>query len=170
MKKSIYWKLKYSNFYLFLVHHVTWFSLVNQYLQNILLRLLESRWSPGGVHGKVKITVWKVMWNGVESRWNPGGNRQKFGWAPCQINSTWTPGGLHESMWIPGGMTRNLWGSVKSSISFSGFREPRNQPKVTELWELFVNVSPSHDLTLKSNNFSIKELQLRISSISFSIS
>ena len=47
--------------------------------------------------------------------WNPGGNRQKFGWAPCQINSTWTPGGLHESRWIPGRMTRNLWGSVKSS-------------------------------------------------------
>ena len=31
----------------------------------------------------------KVMWNGVESRWNPGGNRQKFGWALCQINSRW---------------------------------------------------------------------------------
>ena len=25
----------------------------------------------------------------MESRWNPGGNRQKFGWAPCQINSRW---------------------------------------------------------------------------------
>ena len=61
-------------------------------------------WTPHGVRGVHQ-----------ESRWNPGGNRQTFGWAPCQINSTWTPGGLHESTWIPGGMTRNLWGSVKSS-------------------------------------------------------
>ena len=39
------------------------------------------------------------MWNGVESRWNPGGNRQKFGWAPCQRNSTWSPNGHVDSRW-----------------------------------------------------------------------
>ena len=70
-------------------HHVTWFLLINQYLQNILLGLLESRWSPQ------KDENYCVKWCGMgwipqtpcgvhgvhlESRWNPGGNRQKFGW------------------------------------------------------------------------------------------
>ena len=68
-------------FIYFLVQHVTWFSLVNQYLQNILLRLLESRWSPR------KGENYCVKWCGMG--WNPGGNRQKFGWAPCQRNSRW---------------------------------------------------------------------------------
>ena len=77
-------------------------------------------WTPHGVCGVHQ-----------ESRWNPGGNRQKFGWAPCQINSTWTPGGLHESTWIPGGMTRNLWGSVKSSM----FGRPLSR-SLFELWQL----------------------------------
>ena len=73
---------------------MNWFLLINQYLQNILLRLLESRWSPGGVHRKVKITVQSdVEWGGFHR--------------------------LHESMWIPGGSTRNLWGSVKSSFMAS---------------------------------------------------
>ena len=80
-------------------------------------------WTPHGVRGVHQ-----------ESRWNPGGNRQKFGWAPCQINSTWTPGGLHESTWIPGGMTRNLWGSVKSSHDIKVDLCPGYHPDLLQIY------------------------------------
>ena len=128
MKKSIYWELKYSNFYLFFGPSCDLVFISKPIPTKYIIKTagvqVESRWSPW--KGEKYCVKWCGMgWNpwtphgvrGVhqESRWNPGGNRQKFGWAPCQINSTWSPGGLHESTWIPGGMTRNLWGSVKSS-------------------------------------------------------
>ena len=112
-----------------MVHHVTWFSLVNQYLQNILLRLLESteRWK----------LLCKVMWNGVESEDFTLLHRFLVippGFLMDSMDSMWNLWNYVEYV----ESTWNLWGSVKytgggTEMPNIGWKGVRSDPK-KKLW------------------------------------
>ena len=99
MIKSIYWELKYSNFYLFFGPSCDLVFISKPIPTKYIIKTagvqVESRWSPW------KGEKYCVKWCGMG--WNP--------WTPHGVR------GVHqEYRWNPGGMTRNLWGSVKSSL------------------------------------------------------